>query len=57
MRTVLEEESKLLAALVTLTRQQSSSARHSQTLGALIVLMVHSKDVIVQLIDNNVKDP
>ena len=54
---VLKQEEKSLRELVALTRSLPSSSRHAETLGALIVLGVHSKDVTAELLKSGVRDP
>lgn len=47
----------MLRELVALTRSKPGEYRHAETLGALIVLGVHSKDVTAQLLESGVSDP
>jgi dynein heavy chain len=53
---VLKQEEESLKELVELTRGLTSSSRHAETLGALIVLGVHSKDVTSELLSNGIRD-
>ena len=47
---VFEDEKQRLSQLVELTRSAKDNARDSDTLGALIVLGVHSKDITQELV-------
>jgi dynein heavy chain len=56
LKQVLEIEQSKLSELVSFTRNvDTSTERNVETLGALIVLGVHSKDVTAQLIDSKVE--
>jgi len=58
LKRVFEQEEARLSELVALTRSLSGPVeRHSETLGALIVLGVHAKDVTAELLEGGVRDP
>lgn len=56
LSNVFEDEKQRLSQLVELTRSAKDNARDSDTLGALIVLGVHSKDITQELVQQNISN-
>ena len=62
LKKALEREEATLRELVALTRSkpegdEEDQYRHAETLGALIVLGVHAKEVTAELLSGGVSDP